>query len=200
MQRIKLNTTTRGIPLFAASSVDLQVALDASALTFTVAVIKADGTSQAGAGSGGISNAGITQPSLSLARGVCYYTPGASDVNVYGPTVFVFTASGMETRREVVDVVAHDPYDPIRAGLTALRPDPILVGAAVTGTLTAAAFTTNLAIASNALKNEAHCRFVTGALAGEVQKITGYAAGVLSFTAGFSAAPANLDAFVVVNG
>lgn len=198
MQRIKLSTP-KPIPFTTVSTANLQTRLDASTLTFTVRVAKADGTTAAGAGSGGI-NAGVTQPDVTNMQGCCYYTPGANDVNVLGPLIIRISATGMEPRELAVDVVAHDPYDAVRMGLTSLRPDAQLTGTAVTGTLTATSFSTNLTIAAGQLANEAHCRFTSGTLAGQVQKITGYSGGVLTFATGFSAAPVNLDAFVIVNG
>lgn len=177
--------------------------IDASALTFTVRIVKPDGTSVAGGATGGISNKGITQPDVTNALGVCYYTPVAGDLSVLGDTVIRISAAGMKTREILVEVVAYDRADAVRLGLTGLRPDAVLIGQAVTGTLTSNAFSTNLTLPAGQLANEAHCRFlgnVTAALAGQVQKITGYAGGVLSFTVPFSTAPANLDQFVIING
>lgn len=177
------------------------VALDASALTFTVRIVKPDGTSVAGGATGGISNKGITQPDVTNARGVCYYTPVAGDLSVLGDTVIQVSAAGMVTRKILVEVVAYDRLDSVRLGLSGIRPDAQLIGHAVTGTLSPTAFSTDLTLASGTLQNEAHCRFTGGALAGQVQRITGYAAGVLSFASpGFSTSPANADPFVIVNG
>lgn len=201
MHRMKLSTP-HPVAFTAVSSSALQTRLDASTLSASIAVrvIKADGTSVAGGGTGGIGGKGVTQPDVTNAQGVCYYTPVASDLNGLGVAVIRISATGMEPREIPVDVVAYDPYDAIRAGLTGLRPDAVLVGTAVTGTLAATTFSTSLSIPNGQLANEAHCRFVSGALAGQVQKITGYVSGVLSFAIGFSAAPANGDQFVIVNG
>lgn len=175
--------------------------IDASALTFTVRIVKPDGTSVAGGATGGISGKGITQPDVTNALGVCYYTPVAGDLSVLGDTVIRISAAGMATREILVEVVAFDRTDGVRMGLTGLRPDAVLIGHAVTGTLSPTAFSTDLVLPSGALQNEAHCRFTGGALAGQVQRITGYTAGVLSFASpGFSTSPANADPFVVVNG
>jgi hypothetical protein len=202
MHRMKLSTP-HPVAFTTVSSSALQTRLDASTLSASLAVrvIKADGSSVAGGGSGGIGGKGITQPDVTNAQGVCYYTPAATDLNVLGIAVIRISATGMEPREIPVDVVAYDPYDAIRAGLTALRPDAVLVAAAAAGTLTATSFTSTLTLAVGQLANEAHCRFVSGALAGQVQKITGYAAGgLLSFANGFSAAPVAGDQFVIVNG
>lgn len=176
--------------------------LDASALTFTVRIVKPSG-SVAGAGTGGIGGSGVTQPDVTNAQGSCYYTPGATDLNSLVDTIIRISAPGMVTREILVEVVAYDRDDGVRMGLTGLRPDAVLVGNAVTGTLTASAFTTNLTIPSGALAGEAHLRFlgnITAALNGQVQKITSYTGGLVSFAAPFSTAPANLDQFVIVNG
>lgn len=134
--------------------------------------------------------------------GVRRFLPAAADL-VLGICTFIFTGTNMEPREVDVEVVAYNPYDTVRLGLTALRPDAVLIGAVVAGTLTANAFTTNLTIPNGQLANEAHLRFlgnVTATLAGQVQKITGYTGTVPSFAAGFSVAPAIGDLFVVVNG
>lgn len=199
MHRMKISTP-HPVAFTAVSTANLQTRLDASALTFTVRVITADGVSVAGGATGGISNKGITQPDVTNALGCCYYTPVAVDVDVLGVAMIRISATGMEPREIPVDVVAYDPYDAIRAGLTGIRPDAILTAHAVTGTLTASAFTTDLALVAGSLQNEAHFRFVTGTLAGQVQKIATFAGGILSFTQPFTGAPANNDLGVIVNG
>jgi hypothetical protein len=124
----------------------------------------------------------------------------ATDVDTLGELVLQVVKTGVQSLvLSLGQVVPWDPYDAVRAGLTALRPDAQLIGHAVTGTLTAGSFSTDLVLASGSLANEAHCRFITGALTGQIQKITGYTGGVLSFTQPFTSAPANLDTFVVVN-
>ncbi len=203
MHRMKLSTP-RPVAFTAVSSTALQTRLDASTLSGSLAVrvIKADGTSVAGGGSGGIAH-GITQPDVTNAAGCCYYTPAAADINVLGTAIIRISATGMEPREIPVDVVAHDPYDTVRLGLTAVRPDAVLSGAVVSGTLTTTSFSTNLTVPNGALANEAHVRFtgnVTAALAGQVQKITGYTGGVVTVTAPFSVAPAVGDVVVVING
>lgn len=110
--RIKQGQTVAAkkvIAFTAVSSANLQTRLDASALAFTVRIIKADGTSVVGAGVGGIGNKGITQPDLANARGVCFYTPGAGDIDVLGQCVAVISAAGMETREITFEVTESDP-------------------------------------------------------------------------------------------
>ena len=203
MARMKIGTP-HPVAFEAVTFADLKVPLDLSTVSGSLAVrvIKADGTSVAGGGTGGIAH-GITQPDVSNAAGCGYYLPSAGDLSVLGEAIIVITATGMFRRAIPVDVVAYDPYDTVRLGLTALRPDAMLVGAVIAGTLTATSFPTNLTIANGQLANEAHLRFlgnVTAALAGQVQKITGWIGGVATFTVGFSAAPAIGDQFVIVNG
>lgn len=168
--------------------------IDASALTFSVRIIKPNGTSVAGGGTGGIGGKGITQPDVTNALGACYYTPAAADLTVLGDSIIRISASGMATREILVTVV----------------PDAPLVATVASGSLTAASFPVTFAIEGVAvtvptgqLAGEAHFRFagnVTAALAGQVQKITGYASGVASFSTAFSTAPAVGDIGVIVNG
>jgi hypothetical protein len=187
----------------AVTFADLKVPLDLSTVSGSLAVrvIKADGTSVAGGGTGGIAH-GITQPDVTNAPGCGYYLPSAGDISVLGEAIIVISATGMYRRAIPVDVVAYDPYDGIRIGLTAMSPDAVLVGTVTSGTLTTTAFSTNLTIPNGQLANEAHIRFlgnVTGTLTNQVQKITGYTGGIVSLTAGISAAPAVGDQFVVIN-
>lgn len=107
MQLIKQSEATsarKRIPFTAVSSSDVQTRLDASALTFTVRVLKADGTAVAGAGT-------VTQPDASNAAGACFYTPDAADIDVVGPAIVRISATGMEPRELAFQVVAFDPYD-----------------------------------------------------------------------------------------
>lgn len=204
MHRVKLGTP-RKIAFEAVTFADLKVPLDLTTVSGSLAVrvLKADGSSGAGGGTGNIGGKGITQPDVTNAAGCGYYLPSAGDLSVLGVAIVVITATGMFRRAIPVDVVAYDPDDGVRGGYTALRPDPVLVGAVIAGTLTSTSFTTNLTIPNGQLANEAHLRFlgnVTAALAGQVQKITAYTGGIPTFTVGFSAAPAAGDQFVVVNG
>lgn len=169
-------------------------ALDASTLTFAVRVVRPDGTSSAGGGTGGISGHGITQPDVTNARGSCFYAPTAADFTVLGGTILRISATGMVTREILVDV----------------KPDAPLIATVASGSLTAASFPVTFTIGGVAvsiptgqLAGEAHLRFignVTAALAGTVQKITGFSGGVVSFSAAFPTAPAVGDVSVIVNG
>lgn len=93
----------RSVPFTTVSSNDLQARLDASGLTFTVRILKADGTSVAGAGA-------VVQPDAANALGCCFYVGTASDFDVDGETVIRISATGMETRELAVTVVPYDPY------------------------------------------------------------------------------------------
>lgn len=111
MQRIKQSESTAAnkvVPFTAVSNTNLQTRLDASTLTFTIRTIKADGSSSSGGGTGGIGGSGVTQPDVTNAKGVCYYTPSAGDVNTLGAGVLVISAAGMETREIPFQVVADD--------------------------------------------------------------------------------------------
>lgn len=116
MQLIKQSESTaarKKIAFTAVSSTNLQTRLDPDTLTFTIRVVKADGTSVAGAGS-------ITHPDDTNALGVCYYAPDAGDVDVLGAAVIRISAAGMETREVPVLVVPWDPYSATSLGLTDL--------------------------------------------------------------------------------
>lgn len=72
--------------------------------------------------------------------------------------------------------------------------------AVVTGT-SATSFVTNLTSIVDDFWKDALVVFTTGALAGQVKKATGYngTTKALTFTSGFTAAPANGDLFLLVN-
>lgn len=72
--------------------------------------------------------------------------------------------------------------------------------AVVTGT-SATSFVTNLTSIVDDFWKDSLVVFTSGALAGQVKKVTGYngTTKALTFTAGFAAAPANGDLFILVN-
>lgn len=120
MQHLK-TSTPQPIPFTVVSISNLQTRLDPTiangggAMSFTVRVIKSNGSSVAGTGTGGIGSGsgGVTQPDATNAKGVCFYTPGATDINVAGPTVVRISDANnlMEPREIPIDIVAWDPYD-----------------------------------------------------------------------------------------
>lgn len=123
MQLIKLGETVqarKAIAFTAVSSTDMQTRLDASALTFTIRIVRGDGTSAAGAGSGGIGGSGVIQPDSVNALGCCYYVSAAADITVLGAAIVRISAPGMETREIDIEVVAFDPFDAAGLGLTNL--------------------------------------------------------------------------------
>ncbi len=85
--------------------------------------------------------------------------------------------------------------------------DSAIFATAVTGTLSATAFTTNLASSTNDFYKDALIKFVSGSLAGQVKKIGAYngtsklitLATIDGVQQSFTAAPANADAFRVLN-
>lgn len=85
--------------------------------TATVRLVKADGTSAAGAGT-------ITQPDSVNAPGYRYYTPTAGELNVLGQAVLYIsgTVNGTTIRARVIpfDVSALNQYDGTRLGMAAL--------------------------------------------------------------------------------
>jgi hypothetical protein len=106
MKLIKQNEATAAkkvIAFSAVSSANLQTRLDASALTFTTRIIKPDGSSAAGGGA-------VTQPDATNATGVCYYTPGGTDLDTVGEAVLRVSATGMEPREIAFVVTSEDPY------------------------------------------------------------------------------------------
>lgn len=103
VQQSESLSTRRSLPFTVVSSSGLQTRLDASALTFTVRIIKADGTSVAGGGT-------VVQPDSVNALGCCFYVAAIADVDTVGETIVRISATGMEPRELVVSVVAYDPY------------------------------------------------------------------------------------------
>lgn len=199
MQRMKLSTP-RPIPFTVVSIANVQLRLNPTtanaggAMSFVVRVLKADGTSVAGSGSGGIGagSGGITQNDGTLAPGRCFFTPGANDVNVIGPAIIVVSDANnlMEPRELEVDVTYEDPYE-----LTQY-------GAAAAGTLQADQFTTDLAEADDDHWNGVWVKWTTGPLTGEVRKCTDYVASTrkMIFDVPYTAAPVAGNKFRIMNG
>jgi len=202
MQLIKFGETVAAkceIPLTSVQSSDGRTRITAATLPNASITVK---IKRAGVGTAVSGTGAFTTADDSGAPSVRGYVPSVGD-QVLGVNTFVFTGASMEPREVPVCFVAFDPFDTVRMGLTGIRPDAVLVGQAISGTLTASSFTTNLTIPSGALAGEAHLRFlgnITAALAGQVQKITSYSGGLVAFSAPFTTAPANLDQFVIVNG
>jgi hypothetical protein len=73
---------------------------------------------------------------------------------------------------------------------------------AITGTLTATAFTTDLTETTTDHYKDCFITFATGTLARQVKKCTAYdgSTKTLTFASGFTGAPSNGDVFYVING
>lgn len=145
---------------------------------FTVRIIKADGTSAAGAGT-------IGEADTVNAPGVMYYEFTAGELDTAGIGVVRVSKTSRETREL--------PFTVERS----------YMATAATGTLTASAFTTSLTTASANYWKRCLIRFLTGNLAGQVSKIGAYAVagGLITVDTGldFTGAPANGDVFEIVN-
>lgn len=75
----------------------------------------------------------------------------------------------------------------------------VVLGTAITGTLTTTAFTTSLTEASDNHYNNRVCVFTSGDLAGQAKAVTDYDGATKTLTTrAFTEAPANTDAFVLV--
>lgn len=74
-------------------------------------------------------------------------------------------------------------------------------GTAITGTLTASTFTTDLTEAVDNYWKDAWVKFKTGSLAGQVKKISAYtgATKLITVEGGFTSAPSNGDTFEIIN-
>jgi len=125
MQTIKQGENVAGRKLVWFTLVDtgLENRLDASGYTFTVRVVKSDGTSGAGGGSGGIGNSGVFQPDVTNAQGLCYYVPSVGDLDTIGAMAIRISAAGaatVEVREIPLEVVPWDPYDPQLGVLSAI--------------------------------------------------------------------------------
>lgn len=127
-----------------------------------------------------------------------------TDIDTDGELVLEVVKTGVQSIEfSLGQVVEVNVYDAVRFGMTGIRPDAVLTGAVTAGSISTTSFPTNLTVPTGALAGEAHLRFtgnITAALAGQVQKITGYTAGVMTFTSAFSTAPVATDTFVIVNG
>lgn len=97
------STIERSIPFTAVSNTNPQTRLNASSLTWSVTIVRADGTTATGLGS-------IVQPSFALAPGVAYYVAAKEDVVQVGQTILRLAATGAETREVEFFVLPWDPY------------------------------------------------------------------------------------------
>jgi hypothetical protein len=97
----------RSVPFTVVDSAALQTRLDADTLTFTIQIIKADGTSATALGT-------VVQPDSVNAPGCCFYVAAQNELDVNGETTIVIYGSGggkiMEPREVPVTVVPYDPY------------------------------------------------------------------------------------------
>lgn len=123
---------------------------------------------------------------VELTDGMYYYPASQGELDTIGP---VYLRVAKAACRTVVIVARVDPRPPY-------------IAAAVSDASPAAGdFDTDLASATNSFYNDAFCLFITGSLAGQVRKVTGYTGSTknLQFSGAFTAAPANGDKFVLVN-
>jgi len=127
-------------------------------------------------------------------------TNGATEiVNMPGRYSLTLTAAEMDCtflHVAIVDKVGMDPDDWTFA--THGGPSGAIVADAGNTALT---FKTNLTIATDNARKNLLCLFTTGALADQLQKVTGYdgTTKFLTFTSPFTAAPADTDRFVLIN-
>lgn len=151
---------------------------------------------------GSLGNATGTATLTDAATGEFLMVLAQADCDTLGQLVIRVVKTGVQSWLERLQVVAFNANDAIRMGMTALRPDAILIGTVTAGTLTTTSFSNNLTIPSGALAGDAHVRFLgntTAALAGQLQKISAYTAGLITVAAALSVAPAIGDQFVIVN-
>lgn len=127
-------------------------------------------------------------------------TNGAIEIaNMPGRYSLTLTAAEMDCtflHVAIVDKPGMDPEDWTFA--THGGPSGAVIADVGNTTLT---FKTDRTEATNDVWKNTLCLFTTGALAGQIQKVTGYdgATKFLSFSTGFTAAPAGTDRFVLVN-
>jgi len=107
MRQFQLNITTKKICFFMVDSTDHVT--PETGLTLTVRVSKNGGAFAAGGGS-------VSE----LETGLYAYTVGAGDVDTLGAAVFTATASGADMAVIEVLIVAYNPYDAVRLGVTSL--------------------------------------------------------------------------------
>jgi hypothetical protein len=119
-------------------------------------------------------------------------------------------ATGCLAVHEQIQLTGFDPTDGVRMGMTSLPPNTNLAvaattmqqGNAITGTLTAGSFTTNLTSSEASEYVNRAIRFTSGVLAGQEQVISAYAGtgsvGTVTVSTAFTGAPANNDTFIIV--
>jgi len=180
MQRIKLSTPKQ-IPFTAVSSANLQLRLQVSVLSLAARVVKYGGTTVAGGGT-------FSARDESNQYGQADYLPLAAELNTTGPTRFIFSASGMEPREVVVDVVPFDPYRIVTSA------------SAIAGTLNATSFSTDLTETTTDHWKDAFVRFTSGVLIGQTKLVTAYNGTTRVLTTdAFTGAPSAADTFEMIN-
>lgn len=94
------------IPFTAVDTADLTNRLDAGTLTWTARVLKSSGVIETGTGT-------VVQPSVSQARGVCFYVASPEDLSNVGASVLRLSAPGAEPRELDFYVLPYDPFAPL---------------------------------------------------------------------------------------
>lgn len=170
---------------------------------------KHSSTSQVSKNSGGATH---------IANGYYYTTLDATDTNTKGRLNISVNASGALPVWHEFVVMPAVPYDSMVGGTDTLEVDivqlgssatagtnlyraalGIVRGSAITGTLTASQFTTDLTEATNDHYNGRQVIFYAGALAGQASNITNYDGATKTITVtSMTEAPANADGFVIV--
>lgn len=122
-------------------------------------------------------------------------TPAAGDDNIGSSTV-TWTGSTWATGVDVTSINGSTTAA-IRLALSAAT---IVSGSAITGTLTVAQMTTNLAATVDRLYYGRVVYFTSGALAGQVAAISGYngTTKTITFFQVITSAPVNGDTFIIV--
>lgn len=195
MQLLKQSEATaarRRIPVRMVDSTDGKTA--ETGLTFIAGDIKISKNGGAEANHAGT----VTE----LAGGLYYYEATAAELNTLGFLTMRVVKTGALDFVAVCQVTAIDPYDTVRLGLTAIASSAIVTGAVVTdaGNL-ANTFKTDLASTTTDEHKDKILKFTSGALSGQVRRVTVYngTTKFITVVTGYTAAPAASDTFELLN-
>lgn len=190
MQRMRLSETDNTlieIPFTTVLASNLQSRILAAALANASIVVKVKqpGVTTAVSGAGSFVTCDDTN-----APGVRGYRPSTGE-RALGVCTFVFTGTNMEPREVPVMIIPDDPYA------------NAIFGSVIAGTLTTAAFSTDLTPTNTDQYKDCWVEFLSGVNAGAVKKIGNIstAAGkVITLASGYTlpAAPSAADKFRIV--
>lgn len=181
----------RRLPLRLVDNSDGQTG--ETGLTFSAGEIK---ISKNG-GAEGNHNGSVTE----LAAGGYYYEATQGELDTFGYLQARFIKTGVVEFWAVAQVVAFDPYDIVRLGLTGTYSRAVKTGTVVVdGGNTESAFRTNLSEADNVWRDTI-IKMTGGANIDQVKRVTAFANsnGLITVAGGFTSVPGADDPFEMIN-